>query len=710
YDSNLEMGMPYQISNGKLKPLEYTPSRELLEQIEQLFGTESTEFRQFVQRWVKLLECPVPNLRYAAIDIEVGSPESDRVPDPREAKHPIICVSVTDTADLKKVMLLRRPGLVENETQLPDVDVKYFDREIDLIREISQVLSSYPIVVTFNGDDFDLRYIWHRAAQLGIHPEDLPIELGREFALLSSGIHIDLYRFFFNRAIQIYAFDQKYRENTLNDLSVSLLGRGKIKLPENISKLSYSMLAEYCLRDSELTYELTSFDDHLIMKLMIAIARLCKMPLEDVTRQGVSNWIRSMMFAEHRRRNFLIPTRDEIGANKTAQITSEAIIKGKKYRGGTVIDPKPGVNFNVAVLDFSSLYPSIIKRHNLSYETVLCPHPECKSNVIPETASWVCTRKQGLSSLMIGSLRDLRVKWYKQKAKDKQLPAPSRAWYSVVQRTLKVILNASYGVFGAEPFALYCLPVAEATAAIGRFAITSAIAKSKELGVEVIYGDTDSVFLKQPTDSQIQQLVEWSRLSLGMELDAEKAYRYTVFSTRKKNYIGVYPDGSVDIKGLTGKKRNTPTFLKNAFADMVNSLSAVNNERDFRTTIEKITTIVKDCHSKLKNRQYTLEQLAFTVVLGKGLDDYDKTTPQHVKVLQNLSRADRENIGAGSVIRFVKTRREPGVRLLSQASLDEIDTGKYLEHLQSTFEPVSEALEIDFNNIVGVSRLEGFLQ
>ena len=117
----------------------------------------------------------------------------------------------------------------------------------------------------------------------------------------------------------------------------------------------------------------------------------------------------------------LIPNAEDILALKGGTSTT-AIIKGKKYKGAIVVDPVPGVHFNVAVMDFASLYPSIIKVYNLGYQTLLCNHEECKSNKVPETNSWICTKDKALESLLIGSLRDLRVKWYKSKAKTRLYP------------------------------------------------------------------------------------------------------------------------------------------------------------------------------------------------------------------------------------------------------------------------------------------------
>jgi DNA polymerase elongation subunit (family B) len=73
-----------------------------------------------------------------------------------------------------------------------------------------------------------------------------------------------------------------------------------------------------------------------------------------------------------------------------------------------------------------------------------------------------------------------------------------------------VILNASYGVFGAASFDLYCPPVAEATAAIGRHSITQILNRAEGLGIQVLYGDTDSLFLKNPSKEQIEELARWT--------------------------------------------------------------------------------------------------------------------------------------------------------------------------------------------------------
>ncbi len=709
YDRELWPGMIYRIEDGNLEAESIEEAEANVQRIREIFKGDTSEAQQYIEQWARLLEYPAPRFLRVALDIEVHSPIPTRMPDPREAAHPVVCVSLFDSDGHKRVLLLRRQSVREGAHHLPaDVNVEYFDSEEKLIREVFNALWSYPFVITFNGDDFDLRYLTHRAQSFGFRRNEVPIEVGRRVCLLKYGVHIDLYKFFFNRSIQIYAFNNRYRDVTLDDVGKALVDIEKIKLEKNIGELTYTELAEYCLRDAEITFQLTSFQDDLVMKLILVLSRISSMPMEDVSRQGVSRWIRKFMHREHRRRDMLIPNASDILAKKGKTVT-KAIIKGKKYKGAIVVEPVPGVHFNVAVMDFQSLYPSIIKVWNLGYQSIRCLHEECRNNLIPDTPHWVCTRKRALESLIIGSLRDLRVRWYKPKSKDKDLPAEMRSWYNAIQGAVKVILNASYGVFGAESFDLYCPPVAEATAAIGRHSITQIINKAKDLDIQVLYGDTDSVFLKNPSQGQIKELTKWAEQELKMSLDVEKVYRYAVFSSRKKNYLGVLEDGSVDVKGLTGKKRHVPLFIKEAFNTMKNSLAQVRTPADFEKSKRDIREIVRERYMRLKRREWdNLGELAFNVVLGERPEHYRKTTPQHVKAARILQKTGVE-IEAGDLISFVKVNKEPHVKPVELATRSEIDIEKYVAYLHSTFDQILDALGLDFDEIIGLTKLERFM-
>jgi DNA polymerase I len=639
-------------------------------------------------------------------------PIVDRIPDPTVAEHKVFAVSLASNDGLSEVYLLKSEGESNSYQALTssppsqEFKVRLFDNETKLLEKTFEVLDEYPLVITFNGDAFDLRYLAHRARRLNIDVRKIPIILTKDRAMLKYGEHVDLYRFFFNRSIQVYAFSNKYRDVGLDTVSKALTGIGKIELTKPFTQLSPAELTKYSWQDAKITYGLTQFNGNLVLNLILLIMRLSHLAIEDVTRQAVSAWIRSLFYFEHRAQEYLIPRPQDISKLKGLADT-RAVIKGKKYMGAIVVEPHKGVHFNVAVLDFASLYPSIIKTRNLSYETVRCIHPNCKENKIPETTHWVCTKRRGMSSLLIGFLRDIRVRWFKPKSKDKKLDKGQRDLYEAVSQALKVFLNASYGVFGAEAFPLYCPPVAESTTAVGRYAIKNTIEEARELGVEVIYGDTDSIFLKNPTEAQIKEIFDWSTKNLGIDLELDKRYRYLALSERKKNYLGVYEDGTVDIKGLTGKKRNTPEFLQRAFKEMVQVLAQVHSPNDFDEARGRIKEIVRTCYKKLEKHEYTLEDLAFRIELTKNLGDYKKTTPQHVKAAKQL-QSNGADVKAGDIIYFVKVKGPTGVRPIKQANVNEIDVDKYKDQLKSTFEQVLDALGIEFHEIMGYARLDAF--
>ena len=709
YDVGFPVGAHYKIEESKIVPVKHNLPEAIQKRVEKTLEKADSDLKKSIQEWAELLSQPLPELKRLALDIEVVPAEKNRIPDPREASQEVIAVSLVGSDGLRKVLVLRRKGEALNERIMNnDFETIFFDCEKDLLSDVFKHIVQYPFILTYNGDDFDLNYLYHSAlrSRNGFKTNEIPIYLGNNAAYVKPGIHIDLYKTFNNRSIQGYAFNNRYTDHTLDGIGKALLNEEKITFEGTIGDLSYSKLAKYCYQDSKITYGLTSFSDNLLMKLLLVISRVAKMPIDDVARLSVSNWIRSLMYFEHRQQNALIPRRGDLD-NKTQKVKSEPAIKGKKYKGGIVVEPKSGVYFDVAVLDFASLYPSLIKVHNLSYETVRCRHTECTSNKIPETEHWVCSKHRGLTSNIIGSLRDIRVDYYKPLSKKTSLMTEERELAKVVSQALKVILNASYGVMGADIYPLYYLPAADATASLGRYSIKHTIEKCKELNIDVVYGDTDSLFLKKPTENQIKTITQWAENDLGIELDLEKIYRYVAFSGRKKNYLGVLPDGSVDIKGLTGKKSHTPLFIRKAFYDTINILSKVLTKNDFETAREEIKIFLREKYLSLKNKDIPIEDLAFNIVMSKSPKSYTKTKPQHVKAAEILVDHGRE-IKARDIISFVKTTSTTGVKPVSLANIQEVDIKKYEAYMRSTFDQILSSLGYDFDEIVGATKLEDF--
>jgi len=223
----------------------------------------------------------------------------------------------------------------------------------------------------------------------------------------------------------------------------------------------------------------------------------------------------------------------------------------RPYAGAIVLSPKPGLHENIAVLDFASMYPNLMIAYNLSPDTYVspkepvppsgfCEAPEVKHKFRKEPPGFY---KEVLSHL-IGVRDEIRSKM-KAYAKDS-------VEYRVLdarQKAVKVITNASYGYAGWIGARWYIKPVAEAATAWGRHTIINAIKMAEEEGLKVVYGDTDSIFIKYEPE-KVERLTARICEKLGLEIKPDKVYTRIFFTEAKKRYAGLLPDGKLDIVGL----------------------------------------------------------------------------------------------------------------------------------------------------------------
>ena len=694
FDMGFQVGGYYTLDSPESipKPLDIEDPPEIKKYIEKIDDPE-------IKRWIKILSMDIPNYKRVALDIEVYNPPGI-MPQVEDPKYPIFMASLRGSDGLKKVIVHDlRNEIKTDKLRHDDFEIEIVKSEEELIKRILEIIQEYPIVITFNGDKFDLPYIRKRGELLGIPNISALIKLGRNDARVSWGIHIDLYELFKNVSIKTYAFSNAYDIVSLDTVARALLGKGKVSMDKTFQEATMEEILKYSYVDAELTYELTEFNHNLVMRLVTMISRIANMTIDDVCRLSISNWIKNRLIYEHRRHNYLIPLPQEI-AGKGGRKHLEPITKGKKYVGAIVIEPVPGIHFNVHVVDFASLYPSIMKEFNISYETVNCPHVRCRENKVPGSTTWICTQRKGLISEFVGAIRDVRVLVFKKLAKEKTLSTEKRRFYEVAQGSLKVFINAMYGVIGAETFPFYYLPAAEAITLLGRYAITTSIEKAREKGLEVIYGDTDSLFIKNPDPQRLKEFMSEIEKNLKLKLEIDKIYRYVVLSNRKKNYFGVLTDGGIDVKGLLGKKSSTPPFIKNIFYEVLEILKGINSYEEFNQAKEKIQDIIVNAEKKLRAGEVPLEELAISVTLSKPLRAYTKTTPQHVKAARKLERVLGIEVQPGTIIRIIKTKDRDGAAPLELVkSIREVDTNKYVELLKSTLEQILEVLDIDLEKL-----------
>lgn len=729
-DRQLTPGTYYRVIDGQLDPIEQDIG-DVRDELLSEFADEPEEEIDMLNEYMPLLFQDTPDILRCAYDIEVGS-EEGRMPNTSTTTDPIISIALVDSEGRKICWVLKRPE-VNQSVNFTDTKVLFFDKENEMLADFFNIVNKYPLVLSFNGDNFDSPYLMNRAQKLGFDYNEIPIrKKGRSDTAFDDAIHIDLHLFFRQASIRIYAFAARYESASLDELSKTLLGEGKMEHPDMwINEMGLEDLVTYNVKDAELTLQLTQFDDNVVLDLIFILMRISKMPIFDFTRTAVSGWLQMWLIYEHRKRNYLIPRKEDILTAKGSSATSSAVIDGKKFKGAIVLDPQPGIWWDVHVLDFASLYPSIIKTRNLSYETILCNHDECKSNIVPELGHYACTKRIGIFAIVLGFVRDTRVKWFKPRSSDQNLSEMERRNNQVIQSSLKVLINAGYGVFGSEAFDFYCPPVAESTTAYARDAISS----TKEfventLGVNVLYGDTDSVFLHGPSTDQIDQLLEWGMETIGVELGTDYVFRYVVFSDRKKNYFGITKQDNIIVKGLMGKKSNTPQIIRDNFTMILDILKNVKKPEEFAPAREKIVSKLRKMVKKLETGQFTPHDISIRMTLSKRLKEYSTWTQTIQAAAQLLADEDfQEEITVGSSLEFVKVG-EPfqivvpssnelafppgGVQRVSVKPVQLIDDDEQLDGqpvidiAESTFSQILSSIGSSWNDVMGIKSLDEY--
>ena len=380
----------------------------------------------------------------------------------------------------------------------------------------------------------------------------------------------------------------------------------KLKDPHKYFQISYwfTLLNQPFPRFNPEILGVKEVDEEKLLSACM-LSRVANLPLiETLSSRRVSDWIKSIIYTYLRKNNILIPTPEEFRRKKPTH----------KILGALTVSPKPGVYFNTVVCDFESLYPSCIDSFNLSYETVDCPHIECKSNKIPDVEYHVCTKRRGFYSILFGALKELRIRLFKPASKDNSLSEKERKIAGTVSKLLKLILVSSYGVT-VRIHGVACPPLAEAITGYSRYSLKETWKMAEERGLKPLYGDTDSIFLDDPSEEQVEWLIKTVKERLNLDLAMEKRYTLCVLPKAKKAYFGILPDGTPDIRGVTPTKSNAPRFINNVFQECVKVLSTVKGLEDFEKAKSVIQEIVRKAIKNLKERHVKLEDLVYTVRL-----------------------------------------------------------------------------------------------
>ena len=418
---------------------------------------------------------------------------------------------------------------------------------------------------------------------------------------------------------------------------------------------------------------------------LFEIARLCRMPLHTSSRASIGSSMSSTQFYQAIKDDILIPRNKSI---PEAFKTAYELLVGD--RGGFVYEPHVGIHEDVGEVDFTSMYPSLMVKNNISAETVLCQCCPDSQRRIPELNYNICEKRVGIVPKTLKLIVNKRLEY--KRLRDETRDPKLKEIYDRRQAALKWILVTCFGYLGYKNAKFGTVDGHIGVCAFGREAFLKAARTAERRGFTVIHGIVDSLWLKRDgaAAQDYSELCGEISAEIGVPLNFEGRYKWIVFLPSKMHprigvlnrYYGVMDNGKIKVRGIEIRRHDTPRFIYDAQVEMINILAKASNTREFRDRIPEALQVVKAYRRKLLDGEIPLWRLIVTKHLSKNPQKYKQHVSQ-VIAAEQLMREGAE-IHAGKNIRFLFTdaenkrheRRVRAEQLIEKGT--NADTAKYL--------------------------------
>lgn len=629
----------------------------------------------------------VPQLRVLSFDIETSL----------DGQHlfSIACAGAGDD----RVFLLHH----DERTVFPDYVSIYSDERSLLLAFFDHVRWADPDVLTgWSIPDFDLPAILQFCKRAQI-----PCDMGRG----ASGVTIrrdpgftrESRAFVPGRSVLdglalVRGAFVKLDDYRLETAGRSILGRGKLfghddrgaKIETSFQQ-DPALLAEYNLEDARLVRDI--LQKLTLVELAVERSLLTGLPPDRIGGQIAA--IDSLYLHALRHRGRVAPS---IPTSKEFE----------PIAGGLVLDATPGIYRHVAVYDFKSLYPSIIRTFQIDPLTFVGEmDPKDKHADVIVTPSGAAFRR-GAAGGPPGIFPELVTNLTHERSLARKAGDERRAY------AIKILMNSMYGVLGTSASRLFSPVVANAIPIAGQTIIRAAARSVAKHGYRVLYGDTDSIFVDTgETDADrareraeelrnliSSDLAENLRQDFNVEsfldLALQKVYARLLLPElrhraegSKKRYAGllVTPQGSeVDIVGLEAVRRDASPLVRRFQRELLDHIFHDKPVESF------VRSFVGDVRAGRKDQELVLQKS-----LRKPLEAYTKTTPPHVKA------ARRSQDAPGRTVSYVVTKHGP-------EPLDALTAAPDYEHyILKELRPIADSIlrlvgSRDFDDIIGAPK------
>jgi DNA polymerase I len=548
--------------------------------------------------------------------------------------------------------------------------------EYSLIKEALEEISRLDpdIIVTQNGDSFLLPFLSVRARKLSISLREL------------------------NRDADAGEFTQ----NT-----------AKAKTYFSYGKIMYRPATQRLFGRLHLDEENTFVYDQCRLAGLYEVSRICRIPLHTAMRASIGKCLSSLQFYYAFKKNILIPWKP-----KVAEDFKSGYELFLADRGGLVLEPLQGVFEKVAELDFASLYPSIIRKYNISAETVNCRccrdcnrysidyeaiRREPSRNSLYELGLHICKRERGIVPASLELPLDKRFEY--KRLRDLEQNIAMKKIFNERMGALKWILVCSFGYLSFRNAKFGKIDSHIAVCAIARKTLLQAFHTAELRGFNVIHGIVDSLWLSKrgAREEHYAELCEQIEAETGFEISLEGIYKWIVFLPSKMHpsnqvanrYFGCFErTNEIKARGIEARRHDTPLYFKRCQNEILKELSACSSLAELQERARKEGVRIFHRYAEhLEKHEVDVTELIIRRRLSKELDAYSSKRQLSVNAALRLEE-NGVRLRAGQTISYVIARYGSSGRLrsipeemlqdwgrTSSSSLHSYDSQRYVELL-----------------------------
>ena len=633
-------------------------------------------------------------LRFMSFDIEC-LPDHGAMP--KAEVSPVILISM---AFQPEYLGQKDLVLVGKNIDCLRSDTRSCRDEYDLLAQFASILRDYnpDILAGYNSNEFDFPYLQERAkqqrvdARVGRDGNSWYVRkiVNRTDVSITGRVVVDL--------LPIIRSSYSLKQYTLRNAAAELLKMEKYDVdPKEIESLwaesgdgeGLKRFISYSRRDAVLALHMLL--DLRLMDKYIAMARASGSLLQDVVNGGQSGMVENLLLRRFRERSRVVPPKPD------ADISEERYIENVDLKGGAVLVPEKGLVEDVVILDYKSLYPTIMMAHNLCYSTVVLRDSPGIDQIITAPSGGKFVSTEISPGIMPGVLKELLDQRTETKKQMKKAGDEERRFLDAKQYAMKILLNSFYGYSGYARARLYSLALANAVTSFGRENIlrtkkvideigsvyvidgkvvfkddlTFGKAAAKGFDLAVVYGDTDSVFVRLspagpgggPVSLHDAELIGkkiaetvTSSLPSPMELVFEAFARRGIFLAKKRYALWVFEQvgevwkDRIKVRGMETVRRDwcglTSKTLKTC-------LELVLKEGKVDEAVDHVRSVVVRLQSlDLSLDPGILEELTLTRRYTKSTGSYKNKQP-HIQLVEKIRERGGQVPSVGDRVPFV---------------------------------------------------------